>query len=131
MEPAEALRLRVARNVKRLRQLKGWTQDDLAAQVGNTDRHVSQIERGETNLTLDYLAKIAGSLSADAADLFFDDDSSSARPPGAIAIFVSPDELKLLDQARQLLSRVQELARPVAPPASAPAPRQPSHDDQA
>ena len=130
MEPAEALRLRVARNVKRLRQLKGWTQDDLAAQVGNTDRHVSQIERGETNLTLDYLAKIAGSLSADAADLFFDDASSAARPPGAIAIFVSPDELKLLDQARQLLSRVQELARPVASPASAPALRQPSHDDQ-
>ena len=130
MEPAEALRLRVARNVKRLRQLKGWTQDDLAAQVGNTDRHVSQIERGETNLTLDYLAKIAGSLSADAADLFFDDDASAARPPGAIAIFVTPAELKLLDQARHLLSRVQELARPVAAGPTPPTSRSDSGDDQ-
>ena len=130
MERAEALRQRVGRNVKRLRLAKGWSQDDLAGRVGNTDRHVSQIERGETNLTLDYLAKIAGSLSADAADLFFDDDPSSTRPPGAIAIFVSPDELKLLDQTRQLLSRVQELARPVAPDAVPPVPSSADTDDE-
>jgi transcriptional regulator with XRE-family HTH domain len=113
MERAEALRQRVGRNVKRLRLAKGWSQDDLAGRVGNTDRHVSQIERGETNLTIDYIGKIATSLSTDAGDLFFNDDPSLAQPPGAIAIFVSPDELKLLEQARQVLSRMQEFSRPL------------------
>jgi transcriptional regulator with XRE-family HTH domain len=121
MERAEALRQRVAGNVKRLRLAKGWSQDDLAGRVGNTDRHVSQIERGETNLTIDYIGKIAASLSTDPADLFFNDDLSSAQPPGAIAIFVSPDELKLLEDARAVLSRIQEFSRPLsgATPSSA------------
>jgi transcriptional regulator with XRE-family HTH domain len=121
MERDEALRQRVARNVKRLRLAKGWSQDDLAGRVGNTDRHVSQIERGGTNLTIDYIGKIARSLATDAADLFFNDDPSLAQPPGAVAIFVSPDELKLLEQARQVLARMQEFSRPLSAVAAASA----------
>ena len=116
MERDEALRQRVARNVKRLRLAKAWTQDDLAARVGNSNRHVSQIERGVANLTLDYVAKIAASLSADAAELFFNDQPPPEQPPGAVAVFVSPDDLKLLEQARRVLARAQEVARPVASP---------------
>ena len=115
MEQAEAVRQRVGRNVRRLRELRDWTQDELAEQVGNTNRHVGQIERGEVNVTIDYLAKIAESLSTDVATLFFNDTPSPNDPPEAIAIFVTPGELTLCSQLRGVLARVEELARPSIP----------------
>jgi transcriptional regulator with XRE-family HTH domain len=115
MEHAEAVRQRVGRNVRRLRDLKGWTQDELAERVGNTNRHVGQIERGEVNVTIDYLAKIAEALSTDVASLFFSDVPSPGDPPGAIAIFVTPDELTLCTRLRGVLARVEDLSRPTAP----------------
>jgi transcriptional regulator with XRE-family HTH domain len=115
MEQAEAVRQRVGRNVRRLRDLKGWTQDELAEKVGNTNRHVGQIERGEVNVTIDYLAKIAESLSTDVAALFFNDTPAPDDPPGAIAIFVTPDELTLCTRLRGVLARVEDLARPTTP----------------
>jgi transcriptional regulator with XRE-family HTH domain len=115
MEQSEAVRQRVGRNVRRLRELRDWTQDELAEQVGNTNRHVGQIERGEVNVTIDYLAKIAESLSTDVATLFFNDTPSPGDPPEAIAIFITPDELTLCTQLRSVLSRVEEMARPTTP----------------
>ena len=115
MEQAEAVRQRVGRNVRRLRELRGWTQDELAERVGNTNRHVGQIERGEVNVTIDYLAKIAESLSTDVATLFFDDLPAADDPPGAIAIFVTPEELTLCTRLRDVLARVEDLARATMP----------------
>ena len=115
MEQAEAVRQRVGRNVRRLRELREWTQDELAEKVGNTNRHVGQIERGEVNVTIDYLAKIAASLSTDVATLFFNDTPAAGDPPDAIAIFVTPGELSLCTELRGVLSRVEELARPTTP----------------
>lgn len=114
MEQAEAVRQRVGRNVRRLRELRQWTQDELAEKVGNTNRHVGQIERGEVNVTIDYLAKIAESLSIDVATLFFN-DTPAADSPHAIAIFVTPEELTLCSQVTGVLSRVEALARPTTP----------------
>ena len=55
------VRLRVAKGVKRLRRLRGWSQEQLAEQVGNTEKHISQIERGKVNVGIDVLASIAKS----------------------------------------------------------------------
>jgi transcriptional regulator with XRE-family HTH domain len=116
MERDEAIRLRIGRNMRRLREMRQLTQVQLAEMVGtNNDRHMGQIERGEANVGLDYLAKIADSLSADIADLFFNDQPSPEQPPGVVAIFVSPADLQVLDQARRVLLRTQELARPLTP----------------
>ena len=45
VEHAQAVRERVGRNVKRLRLRLGWSQDELAERVGNTGKHIGQIER--------------------------------------------------------------------------------------
>ena len=123
MERVEEIRLRIGRNMRRLREMRQLTQVQLAEMVGtNNDRHMGQIERGEANVGLNYLAKIADSLSADIADLFFNDEPPPELPPGVVAIFVSPDELKVLEQARRVLERAQQVARPVTPPSEPPPP---------
>jgi transcriptional regulator with XRE-family HTH domain len=112
MERDEAIRLRIGRNVRRLRELRQLTQVQLAEMVGtNNDRHMGQIERGEVNVGLNYLAKIADSVSVDIAELFFNDQPSPDDPPGVIAIFVTPEELEQFDRTREVLARVKELAR--------------------
>ena len=116
VEHAQAVRERVGRNVKRLRLRLEWSQDEFAERVGNTGKHIGQIERGEVNVTLDYLSKIAEVASVDVAEVFFDD---AALPDGAaadsIAIFVSQEELDAIDRARRVLARAEEMSRPVAP----------------
>ena len=65
-----AIRLRVGSNVHRLRRARGLSQERLAELVGNSGKHVGQIERGEVNVGLDVLSRMAGALSVDVGDLF-------------------------------------------------------------
>jgi transcriptional regulator with XRE-family HTH domain len=68
-EDLRAVRLRVGRHVKRLRRSRGFSQERLAELVGNTGKHIGQVERGEVNVGLDILARIASALSVDPSDL--------------------------------------------------------------
>jgi transcriptional regulator with XRE-family HTH domain len=65
----------LARNVRRLRKLKGWTQDELAAKLRVEQTAVSLIENGRSNPTLQTLEAIATCLDVRFAELF------DARPP--------------------------------------------------
>jgi transcriptional regulator with XRE-family HTH domain len=69
-ENVRADRLRVGRNVRRLRQSRGFSQERLAELVGNSGKHIGQVERGEVNVGLDILSGIARALSADVSELF-------------------------------------------------------------
>ena len=116
VEHVQAVRERVGRNVKRLRLRLEWSQDQLAERVGNTGKHIGQIERGEVNVTLDYLSKIAEVASVDVAEVFFNDATSpGVATADSIAIFISQEELDAIDRARRLLGRAEEMSRRVAP----------------
>lgn len=52
----------VGLNVRRLREEKGWSQEELAFETGMHRTYISGIERGVRNPTVTVLAKIAGSL---------------------------------------------------------------------
>jgi transcriptional regulator with XRE-family HTH domain len=69
-EQLRALRLRVGRNVQRLRRSRAMSQERFAELVGNTGKHIGQVERGEVNVGLDILARIAAALSVDITELF-------------------------------------------------------------
>lgn len=56
-------------NVRRLRERRGWTQDQLAEQAGLHYTYVSGIERGRRNVTIDVLARIASALRVRPPDL--------------------------------------------------------------
>lgn len=52
----------VGDRVRQLRKSKGWTLDDLSNASGLHPSSISQVERGERNLTLQNLSKLADGL---------------------------------------------------------------------
>jgi transcriptional regulator with XRE-family HTH domain len=60
----------LARNVRRLRKDKGWTQDELAAKLRIEQMAVSLIENNRANPTLEALEAIATCLGVRFVDLF-------------------------------------------------------------
>lgn len=64
------LRTRVGRNVRRLRVLAEMSQEALASDARLETMHVSRIERGIANPTLQVLARVARALNVDASQLF-------------------------------------------------------------
>ncbi|WP_368233485.1 helix-turn-helix domain-containing protein [Anaerotruncus rubiinfantis] len=59
----------VGENIVRLRQLKGWTQEDLAHYADLTVSSISKIERGKSNPTLRTLDRIADALGVETDEL--------------------------------------------------------------
>ena len=55
-------RSRFGKKVRQLRLAKGWTQEELAACTGLHPTYIGGVERGERNLGLDNLLKIARAL---------------------------------------------------------------------
>ncbi|MDP3631601.1 MAG: helix-turn-helix transcriptional regulator [Phenylobacterium sp.] len=63
------VRARVGRNMKRLREAKGWSQEELADQASIHRTYVSGVERGVRNPTVTVLEKLAIALGATLPDL--------------------------------------------------------------
>jgi transcriptional regulator with XRE-family HTH domain len=60
----------LARNVRRLRTAKGWTQDELAAKAKIEQTAVSLIENGRANPTVETVETIASCLDVAFVELF-------------------------------------------------------------
>lgn len=63
------IRGRLARNVKRLRADKGWSQEDLAAETGLDRTYISGIERQVRNPTIHIVEKLAKAFKVRAGEL--------------------------------------------------------------
>ncbi len=63
------VRARVGRNMKRLREVRGWSQEELADRAGIHRTYVSGVERGVRNPTGTVLEKLAIALGATLPDL--------------------------------------------------------------
>lgn len=63
------IRKRLGLNVRRLRQEKGWSQEDYADRAGIHRTYVSDIERGLRNPTITVVEKLAKPLEVDAGRL--------------------------------------------------------------
>jgi transcriptional regulator with XRE-family HTH domain len=95
-EDLHAVRLRVGRHVRRLRRARGFTQERLAELVGNTWKHIGQIERGEVNVGLDILTKVAASLEVDVSDLVV--PLPRKRRSHSFFLFMSERDVEHLEQ---------------------------------
>jgi transcriptional regulator with XRE-family HTH domain len=60
----------VARNIRRLRQERGLTQEELAVRIRITRNYVGMIERQENSPTVAVLERIAKALGIEPARLF-------------------------------------------------------------
>jgi transcriptional regulator with XRE-family HTH domain len=59
----------VAINIRRLRNGKGWTQEDLADRVGLSVRYLGQVERAQASMSVTVLGRLADALEIDAGEL--------------------------------------------------------------
>lgn len=59
------IRKRLGQNVRRLRQEKGWSQEDYADRAGIHRTYVSDIERGFRNPTITVVEKLATPLEVE------------------------------------------------------------------
>ena len=63
------IRQRLARNLRRLRDAKGWSQEKFAFEANIHRTYVSDIERGARNPTIMVLEKLAAPLGVTASQL--------------------------------------------------------------
>lgn len=57
--PTESARMLLARNLRRLRAAKGWSQEDLALEADLHRTFVAHVERGARNVSIDNVEKLA------------------------------------------------------------------------
>lgn len=72
MNPPPAARTAFARNLRRIRQDRGFSQERLAELTGLHRTYVGSVERGERNISIDNMERLAGALRVDLADLVRD-----------------------------------------------------------
>jgi len=65
----QGIQEKLGSNVRALRTKKGWSQDVFADKTGLHRAHVGEIERGESNVTLQTLKIIADALGVRIVDL--------------------------------------------------------------
>ena len=63
------IRARLGLNVRKLREAKGWSQEDYADRAGIHRTYVSDIERGKRNPTVTVVEKLAKPLGVIAGSL--------------------------------------------------------------
>ncbi len=59
----------LARNLRKLRAERGWSQEELAERCRLHRTYIGAIERGERNVTLNTLQSIANAVGLSSADL--------------------------------------------------------------
>lgn len=104
-EDQRAVRLHVGRNIRQLRRLRGLSQERLAELVGNTNKHIGLVERGEVNVTIDILTSIAAGLSVEVGELF------ASNVPGPHAYTITLRDLELIEQALRAVDRTKLTGR--------------------
>ena len=73
----------VGRNLRAFRQLKGFSQEAFASEIDYHRTYMGGLERGERNLTLKSLERIAVKIGVDPRDLMYDDfDAETGRRGG-------------------------------------------------
>jgi len=65
-------RIRIGKTIRRLRLAKKWTQEELAERAGLHPTYIGGIERGERNVGLDNLLKLARAFGEHPSALFSD-----------------------------------------------------------
>ena len=64
------LRVRIGKNMRRLRLAQGWSQEEFADRAGFHRTYISGIERGVRNPTVTVIDRLARTLKASPAEFF-------------------------------------------------------------
>lgn len=61
---------RFGRRLKALRLERGWSQEELATESDISKNYIGEIERGENNVSIHYIARLAEALGVSLGELF-------------------------------------------------------------
>jgi len=75
----QTLRMRLGRAVRRLRKEAGYSQESFADRCGVHRTYMGAVERGQTNISLDNIERVARGLHLTAAQLLAEADRSLER----------------------------------------------------
>ena len=64
------MNINLGRRIRSLREMKGWTQQELGSQADINYKFLGEIERGQKNPSFHILAKIATAFEVDFPELF-------------------------------------------------------------
>lgn len=101
------IRRRVGRNVQRLRNLTGLSQEELAEKAGNSGKHIGDIERGTANVGIDVLIALADYFAVPVASFFGPDP----RRGTAIVAERDLDAMRSLGVTAARIDRARAAAR--------------------
>ncbi len=91
--------------LRELRLAKGWSQQRLADAIGVSKVTISDLERGEMQMTVDYMRRLAIPLECSAAELLAPTDNP---------YLLSEDERAIIDRLRAGEAHQREQLRQVA-----------------
>jgi transcriptional regulator with XRE-family HTH domain len=74
------LQMVVGENLRRVRRAMGFSQESFGEHVGWHRTFVGSVERGERNLTLRTVERLAAQLEVDPLDLLLDPEAAAAAP---------------------------------------------------
>ncbi len=63
-------RILLGRRIRGLRNIKGWTQEELGRRADLSYKFIGEIERGQQNPSLDTIVKIAAAMKVEPLELF-------------------------------------------------------------
>ena len=70
MPRQDDIKVRFGQRLAQLRRERGWSQEELAEEAGLHRTYISSTERGQRNVSLVNIDKLAHALGTDIADLF-------------------------------------------------------------
>ena len=74
-DPEQSILLKFGQQIRALRQRKAISQEELAARAGVHRTYIGMIERGEKNVTILTMVKMASALSVNVMELLKDFDN--------------------------------------------------------
>jgi|SRR5690349_12123950 len=100
-DPVKSVRLRLSRNVQHVRRLRGLSQERLAELAAISLKQIGRVERGEVNVTLDVVARIAAGLRVDLCDLLESDTDRNA------VVLVPAQDLESVEKLLRVIERAR------------------------
>lgn len=100
----------IGSKVRQLRELKGFTQEYIAAEIGISQRAYSKIENNETRLDWNKLTKIADILEMNPTDIASFDDNlifNNCNQSGKFERFINQIPEKLIEQYEQRIAHLE------------------------